>query len=229
MEQRQQQSDINLESLQAVKDLKSRFEQLAQYASSNRVGNGVNQDDFLLAPATSPRPRASSNTYLNPNNTELNHQLRPSSSSSDLTVPLKRPPPPPPPPRGSKIIRSPSPSVSPPSPLTRPVPIPQSLLASFFLLNAQQSDTGPTQRSVSAFKDRFGSPPSSLRLHTPCQSVSESYPEPPSFIAPKPAIPPRPSALLAPSRTVSQHSTTEKARRGPFSDDEEHDTGPMHL
>jgi hypothetical protein len=155
MEQRQQQSDINLESLQAVKNLKSRFEQLALDASSNRVGNGINQDDFLLAPTTSPRPRASSNTYLNPNNTESTHQLRPSSSSSDLTVPLKRPPPPPPPPRGSKTIRSPSPSISPPSPLTRPVPIPQSLLASSFLLNPQQSDTGPTPRNVSALKGRL--------------------------------------------------------------------------
>ena len=155
MEQRQQQSDINLESLQAVKDLKSRFEQLALDASSNRVGNGANQDDFLLAPATSPRPRASSNTYVNSNNTELTHQLRPSSSSSDLTIPLKRPPPPPPPPRGSKTIRSPSPSVSPPSPLTRPVPIPQSLLASSSLLNTQQSDTGPAPRNVSALKGRL--------------------------------------------------------------------------
>ena len=155
MEQRQQPSDINLGSLQAVKDLKSRFEQLALVASSNRVGNGINQDDFLLAPATSPRPRASSNTYLNPNNAEPAHQLRPSSSSSDLTIPLKRPPPPPPPPRGSKIIRSPSPSVSPPSPLTRPVPIPQSLLASSFLSNSQQTDTGPTPRHVSVFKGKL--------------------------------------------------------------------------
>jgi hypothetical protein len=39
--------------------------------------------------------------------------------------------------------------------LTRPVPIPQSLLASSCLLNPQQPEPGPTPRNVSVFKGRL--------------------------------------------------------------------------
>ena len=110
-------TDIDSDSLQAVKNLRSKFEKLAQDSSS----------DLSTATApSSPRPRATSNIYLNlpsPVSPVGHGQLRSSSSSSDLRPPAKRAPPPPPP-RASKILNSPSPSHSPSSsPLLRPVPV----------------------------------------------------------------------------------------------------------
>lgn len=109
-------TDIDSDSLQAVKNLRSKFEKLAS-------------SDLLTAaaPSSSPRPRATSNNYLNlpsPGSPVLHGHLRSSSSSSDLRLPAKRAPPPPPPPRASKILNNPSPSHSPSlSPLPRPVPV----------------------------------------------------------------------------------------------------------
>jgi hypothetical protein len=108
--------DIDSDSLQAVKNLRSKFEKLALDASSQKT-------DLLTATGTapsSPRPRTTSN---NPPHSPVG-QLRSSASSSDLRPPAKRVPPPPPPPRASKVLNNPSPSRSPSSsPLLRPVPV----------------------------------------------------------------------------------------------------------
>jgi len=111
-------SDIDSDSLQAVKSLRSKFEKLAQDASPQKLG------PLTVTAPSSPRPRATSNSQLNPPLSD-DIQLRPSSSSSDLRLPAKRAPPPPPPPRVSKLMNNPSPSRSPASsPLLRPVPVP---------------------------------------------------------------------------------------------------------
>ena len=110
-------ADIDSDSLQAVKNLRSKFEKLAQDTSSELL--------TVTAPS-SPRPRATSNNYLNlpsPDSPVGHGQLRSSSSSSDLRLPAKRAPPPPPPPRASKILNNPSPSHSPSS-----SPLPRSAL-----------------------------------------------------------------------------------------------------
>ena len=118
-------TDIDSDSLQAVKNLRSKFEKLAQDASSQKT-------DLLTVTAPSsprsprsPRPRATSNNQLDlPSPDSPVGQLRSSSSSSDLSLPAKRAPPPPPPPRALKILNNPSPSHSPSSsPLIRPVPV----------------------------------------------------------------------------------------------------------
>ena len=112
-------TDIDSDSLQAVKNLRSKFEKLAQDASSQKI------DQLTVTAPSSPRPRATSNNQLNlpPPDSPVG-QLRSSSSSSDLRLPAKRAPPPPPPPRASKILNNPSPSHSPSSsPLFRPVPV----------------------------------------------------------------------------------------------------------
>ena len=109
-------ADIDSDSLQAVKNLRSKFEKLAQDASSQKTGL------LTVTAPSSPRPPATSNNHLNlpPPDGPLG-QLRSSSSSSDLRLPAKRAPPPPPPPRPSKILNNPSPSHSPSS---SPVPVP---------------------------------------------------------------------------------------------------------
>ena len=112
-------TDIDSDSLQAVKNLRSKFEKLALDASSPKT------DLLTVTAPSSPRPRVTSNNQLNlpPPDSPVG-QLRSSLSSSDLRLPAKRAPPPPPPPRASKILNSPSPSHSPSSsPLLRPVPV----------------------------------------------------------------------------------------------------------
>ncbi|KAJ7174548.1 Endonuclease/exonuclease/phosphatase [Mycena filopes] len=99
-------SDIDTVPSPAVKNLRSRFEQLALGPTPNGPG---------LVPAT-PRPRATSGSSPSPSNgdrTPGSPTLRPSNSSSDLRVGRK--PPPPPPSRTAK----PSPTAS---PLLRPAP-----------------------------------------------------------------------------------------------------------
>jgi hypothetical protein len=117
--------DIDSDSLQAVKNLRSKFEKLALETSSQQ------QTDLLIVTApSSPRPRAASNTQLTlPLSNGSGGQLRSSSSSSDLRL-LARRAPPPPPPRASKLLNNPSPSRSPSSsPLLRSVPVPYSLIS----------------------------------------------------------------------------------------------------
>lgn len=119
--------EIDTQPRPAVQSLRSRFEQLAvdTSGSSSHSRGPSSSNKYLgyqgdLLTPTSPRPRASSNTY---SNTHVDiHHLRSSSSSSDLKTGVKRPPPPPPS-RGSK---GPSGSPIPGSPLLRPVPVPPS-------------------------------------------------------------------------------------------------------
>ena len=110
-------TDIDSDSLQAVKNLRSKFEKLSQDASFQKT-------DLLTTAPSSPRPRATSSNQLNlPSPDSPVGQLRSSSSSSDLRLAAKRIPPPPPP-RPSKVLNNPSPSHSPSSsPLVRPVPV----------------------------------------------------------------------------------------------------------
>ena len=132
--------DIDSESLQAVRNLKSKFEKLAMETQAAPRIN-TNGDTLAATAPSSPRPRATSSSQLNAPPAEGFH-LRTSSSSSDLSVSTKRAPPPPPPPRGSKFL-SPSPTHSPAaSPLLRPVP-PPPILA--------QDANSPS--SVAALKD----------------------------------------------------------------------------
>ncbi|KAJ3509069.1 hypothetical protein NLJ89_g5412 [Agrocybe chaxingu] len=169
-------SEIDSESLQAVKSLKSKFEQLAVQTSPHRPGSS----DFL-APS-SPRPRAVSSSVVD---APASH-LRTSSSSSDLRVPVKKAPPPPPPPRGSKTL-NPSPIPSPsPSPLLRPVPIPP--------VKAEIKELG-LGANVSNLKSKFAQSPTSSpsRMHSPRQSLVAFQPIQGEA---KPVIPPRPSTLL---------------------------------
>lgn len=117
-----QQPDVDSGSLPAVKSLRSRFEQLANETFPTTTKRAPNSRN-LLSPDRpgSPRPRAASGSNVFPPDA---HQLRSTSSSSDLKGGARRPPPPPP--RG---INSgvPSPGQSPTaSPLLRPVPIPPS-------------------------------------------------------------------------------------------------------
>ena len=122
--QRMEGGDIDSESLQAVRNLKSKFEKLAMKTSTQGTPRLNTNGDTLVATApSSPRPRATSSSESNALPMEGFH-LRASSSSSDLSVSAKRAVPPPPPPRGSKFL-SPSPTHSPvASPLLRPVPPP---------------------------------------------------------------------------------------------------------
>ena len=115
--------DIDSESLQAVRNLKSKFEKLAMETLTQGTPRMNTNGDKLTATApSSPRPRATSSSQLNAPPVEGFH-LRTSSSSSDLSGSAKRAPPPTPP-RGSKFL-SHSPTPSPvASPLLRPVPPP---------------------------------------------------------------------------------------------------------
>ena len=101
-------SDIDGDSLQAVKSLRSKFEQLAVSDLSLRPLANTNSVDMSPQPpgAVNPRSRQSSGSqgYMG------------TSPSSDLKVVTKRLPPPPPPPRIAKQPLSPLPSRS-PSPL----------------------------------------------------------------------------------------------------------------
>ncbi len=118
--------DIDSESLQAVKDLKFKFERLVSETSIRVASRGSPSTGDALADTDLSSARSSSNPQLDTLVPDAGH-LRTSSSSSDLKVLVKRAPPPPPPPRSAKITgRSPSPSPSLASPILRPVPLPPS-------------------------------------------------------------------------------------------------------
>jgi len=111
--------DIDSESLQAVKDIRSKFERLASVRVAPRASPSTG-DGMDLSSA-----RSLSNSRLDTLVPGAGH-LRTSSSSSDLKVLVKRTPPPPPP-RSAKVTgRSPSPSPSLVSPILRPVLLPPS-------------------------------------------------------------------------------------------------------
>lgn len=102
-------SDVDGESLQAVKSLRSKFEQLAVDTSSHVRRSSTNSTNTNGSGPSSPRirrPSGSQSDFFAPQ-----AHLRTSSSSSDLKVPTKRPPPPPP--RITKPSSSPQPSRSP--------------------------------------------------------------------------------------------------------------------
>lgn len=164
------QSEIDSGSLAAVKNLRSKFEQLAQNDISSPAlkVRPVSSIGLLSAEPASPRPRAASNSYNDVSASEV-HPLRPSSSSSDLKresitpdlkAAIKRPPPPPPPARGSK----PAPSSS-ASPFNRPVPIPHTthfphpppLITTQVVTPEIQIESEPTSAtpSVASLRDRF--------------------------------------------------------------------------
>jgi len=114
--------DIDSESLQAVKNLKSKFERLASGTSPStdvaRTGNGR-----LVVSPPGPR-RSSSNSQLHDSSVSDAGHIRTSSSSSDFQALARRAPPPPPLKSNgsSAIISSPasSPARSAPTPPSRP-------------------------------------------------------------------------------------------------------------
>ncbi|KAF4602682.1 hypothetical protein EYR40_005898 [Pleurotus pulmonarius] len=222
--------EVEAESLLPVKNLRSKFEQLAVQAGGNDKRHSIANGE-LLDPgrAGSPRPRAASGGEAK-GRPDVHH-LRSSSSSSDLrpegspTTSTKRPPPPPPP-RGSKGL-SPSPSPR-PSPLMRPVPIPAALL-NLPALEGNQSVLPSLPPRVSSPRpgvppppppplSRPSVPPRPLKLqnhdneapkiHSPEYTHSpEEVVSPPSFtINPPPALPPRKATLLPTSSNSSLSS-----------------------
>lgn len=112
-------SEVESSPTPAVKNLRSRFEQLSQ-----KQANVVTRSSLGPSNGTvSPRPRTTSNTHPSSPTIELEEaerQIRHTASSSSLNSKPRRAPPPPPPPRGSNIKSPPPPS----SPLMRPVPVP---------------------------------------------------------------------------------------------------------
>ncbi|KAL0574234.1 hypothetical protein V5O48_007705, partial [Marasmius crinis-equi] len=204
-------SEIQSDSLQAVKSLRSRFEQLSvDPAPPKQIHN------LSLEPPSSPRPRAQSSG----NSPVLMVQpsppaLRNASSSSDLKG-AKRPPPPPPPlnrsraPSPSPSLASsklnPSPPFTPPSanisPLLRPVPIPPGALhatpttlyspfGSAEELN-NHAEGLPVSNSVSALRNKFITPASPSKTNGVHASNGHHA---------KPAVPPR-----KPSKNYSSES-----------------------
>lgn len=121
----------------AVKALASKFERLGLDTSAatlnkphvtsghHSVHSSISGQQFLSAEPSSPRPRALSNSHVEPANPP-SPLIRQHSSSSDLKNATKRPPPPPPPSRGLKPSAQPRSSSPSPmaSPLLRPVPAP---------------------------------------------------------------------------------------------------------
>ncbi|THH10067.1 hypothetical protein EW146_g8482 [Bondarzewia mesenterica] len=105
-------SDIDTDAQPAVKNIRSRFEQLALDKAPSPLHSPNGHQDLLTADGYGSRPRAVSNPKEQPN--PFRHVR--SSSSSDLKGASKKAPPPPPPPRGMKPAPSPS-----ASPLLRPV------------------------------------------------------------------------------------------------------------
>lgn len=157
-------SDIDSESLQAVKSLRSKFEKLTLDTSthighSSRSSMGNDQRPRLAGGSSSQR--WTSNPQLDSSvldsGTDTCH-LRTSSSSSDLRssndlkILVKRAPPPPPPSRSTKVVvpnPSPSPSPSPSFPLSpalRPVSNP--------LLKSELKDL-EVPPSVSALRNKL--------------------------------------------------------------------------
>jgi len=108
-------SAIDGEPLQAVKSLRSKFEQFAVTDPSRRSSTNPNGVDvpLQLPGAVNPRSRQSSGSQVN---LSVPQEETGMSSSSDLKVVIKRLPPPPPPPRTTRPPQSPLPSRS-PSPL----------------------------------------------------------------------------------------------------------------
>jgi len=104
-------SAIDGESLQAVKNLRSKFEQFAINDSSRRSSTNPNGVDVpsQLPGAVNLKSRQSSEINLSVPQAGM-------SASPDLKVVTKRLPPPPPPPRIARPLHSPLPSRS-PSPL----------------------------------------------------------------------------------------------------------------
>ncbi|KAJ7165620.1 Endonuclease/exonuclease/phosphatase [Mycena crocata] len=162
-------SDIDTVPIPAVKNLRSKFEQLALGPAPSGPG---------LAPSFSPRPRATSGSQPSG---ERSPTLRPSNSSSELR--LNRKPPPPPPVRSAKPSPAPSPTAS---PLLRPAPnatnMPnislghRSSLSSSVVIppevNVEEAQSLP---SVSSLRNLFASSPSvpqARSLHTPRPSIS---------------------------------------------------------
>jgi len=119
--------DVDLESLQAVKNLKSKFEKLASDGANGGIQSTPSREHLTVTAPSSPRPRATSSSQLV--TPAESFQLRASSSSSDLRTPdstktpTKRPPPPPPP-RGSKVVNASASTQPVQSLLLRPVPPP---------------------------------------------------------------------------------------------------------
>lgn len=145
-------SDIDTVPPPAVKNLRSKFEQLALGPAPNGPS---------LAPGITPRPRATSGTHSISDRVPESPTLRTSNSSSDLR--LSRKPPPPPPARSAKPSPVPSPTSS---PLLRPITSfpaasngslgPRSSLASIVVV-PPEVEVEETQSipSVSSLRSRF--------------------------------------------------------------------------
>ncbi|KAF8890414.1 hypothetical protein BD779DRAFT_1643882 [Infundibulicybe gibba] len=194
--------DIDSGSLPAVRNLRSRFEQLGQDQSpSISLRPGPHYGELTIPEPSSPRPRASSSTHANSSAQDIHH-LRSTSSSSDLQAAIKRPPPPPPPSsRGSRVPSASSPA--PPSPLLRPVPTPPSHSPK----PSQEpswSDTGADESGgVAVLRNKFNTTP---RVHSPRQSFTSTYPElsiATGAAGAKPTIPPR-APVFSPSHPIAQ-------------------------
>ncbi|KAJ7983108.1 Endonuclease/exonuclease/phosphatase [Mycena polygramma] len=155
-------SDIDTVSPPAVKNLRSKFEQLAL---------GPAQNDSGLAPGITPRPRVTSATQSNGDRVPNSPGLRPSNSSSDLR--LTRKPPPPPPARSAKPTPAPSPNSS---PLLRPASVVASASngslgrsgLSSIVVVPPEADVEPLP-SVSSLRSLFGN---TSTLHTPRPSIT---------------------------------------------------------
>ncbi|KAK7053763.1 IPPc domain-containing protein [Favolaschia claudopus] len=166
-------SDVNTESLPAVKNLRSKFEQLSLAPPNTTSGSG-------------PRPRATSGSQPS---VPTSPSLRPSNSSSDLRG-TKKPPPPPPAraaklspgssPRPSSLGRSSTPVAFPevnveelkPSPSPSPTPSPR------LKPLGQPVAELPPSASVTALRSMFAnapivSSPQIRTLHTPRPSIND--------------------------------------------------------
>ncbi|KAF7291844.1 IPPc domain-containing protein [Mycena chlorophos] len=159
----------------AVKNLRSKFEQLA-------VASPVNGPK--LPPGLSPRPRATSGTPLS---APASPTLRPSSSSSELR---KKPPPPPPPAsRGPKLSPGPSPNESPrmrPAVAVSPVPRPLSTIVSV----GDREEMHERSQSVASIRSVFTPAPAPLKVPPPRPAGPKpNSPEPTGIHRPPPPIP----------------------------------------
>ncbi|KAK0490255.1 Endonuclease/exonuclease/phosphatase [Armillaria novae-zelandiae] len=225
----------------AVKNLRSKFEQLAVETSTaqNSIKRppSSNGNGSLLEPV-SPRQRTSSGGSYSHDGPDETRQLRASSSSSDLR---KRPPPPPP----SRVPKATSPN---PSPLLRPVPIPSSTapaisvghprIPSISLVDAgkpAERDNDDTQAaaSISSLRSKFSNNDSKGHFSRASESHIAPYPksyipykirsqpDPPSITSEDPLIELSPrsssSSLSSPDSELSQHSAPlpKASRRHP--------------
>lgn len=150
----------------AVKALASKFERLGLDTSAatlnkpiltnghHSVHASIGGQQFLSAEPSSPRPRALSNSHVEPANAP-SPLIRQHSSSSDLKNATKRPPPPPPPSRGLKPSAQPRSSSPSPmaSPLLRPVPVPVPSTSGY------TSDASISSQASSSLKRKPPPPP----------------------------------------------------------------------